>query len=218
MDAEPTPSSSTRQRVWAAVIPGALVLAFDVFVVVSGREIELNDVAAAAIGMVLVLTLTPIGAWLLASARRKRHSPSHGQLLRHATSCFALAGFGLGCAMLLPLHLLWADPGVVRTLPWCDEVVGRIQTFEAVHERWPRALDELGELQRPWWAQELDYRVQPDGFSLRFGPRPGSVGPDLRSGFDSRSCSWTLRGESGRLETPVASVPWSETWGRARER
>lgn len=70
-----------------------------------------------------------------------------------------------------------------------------------------RSLEEFGELNRPWWAQGLDYRLNSDDSDLYSGPTKGCDGPDLLSGCSSSSCSWILeRGtrapcDAGRART-----------------
>lgn len=89
-------------------------------------------------------------------------------------------------------------------------MVGRIQTYEAVHGGYPASLSDLGDLDAPWWAHELDYQVAQGEFSLMVGRYYGSD-QDPRSGFNSCGCNWIVRGEDGYRETPVQSVPYWQT-------
>ena len=130
-----------------------------------------------------------------------------------ATSAFVVAFIALGGFLQIPARVLWAYSCEAPTLAWSDEVVGRIQTFEAVHGVYPPTLSDLGELHSPWWALELDYHSSESGFTLMVGPPYHGSGEDPRSGFSSHGCRWIVRGDDGSPRTPLPSVPY---WERLR--
>jgi hypothetical protein len=165
--------------------------------------------AALVLGPLLCAFAVVLGCSLLFRARRAPLRTRH-TLTWNATFSFLVAFLALGAALPVPARVLWQYLLDAPTLAWSDEVVGRIQTYEAVHGMYPASLSDLGDLGAPWWALELDYNRNSSGFSLMVGPPYHGSGEDRRSGFNSRGCRWIVRGDDGSPKTSVPSVPYWE--------
>lgn len=208
-------SYPTRRQGWTLCAVGTASLLWVSASILALRELGLVHAVVFYSGLVTALPAILLGLGFLARAHWKGSPTSWRAWTWSATCCFALAAFGVSGVLGPLLRVSWDDWRIEPTLPWCDEVVGRIQTYHAVHGEYPSSLDELGDLDPPWGTRELWYDTYNGNFTLRIGPPPASDEDLDFTGFNGRRCAWIVRGDPPEPE--VVAIPSHEQLRYLRE-